>query len=220
MVRTHFHFNHAICFILSSSCRASISVQEISYHVLHKNIPSLHFFLLSFSSLISRFFFLSYFIYSVLQLMFRNRFHYHCLHLFFLEGVQRSDVNNYDDVRQSIICSLEMLRDRPVREEVRWLNSIELSFFNSYWYYLIFNIEHNFLVKSILLIFLHVFLDWLRSCHSIYILLLHVRLSFIFYIFWDLNVETFKTASLDLSSHPYFSHIPRNLSFVFSLLLF
>ena len=45
-----------------------------------------------------------------------------------LTGVQRSDVSNYDDVRQSIICSLEMLRDRPVREEVRKLNHTELSF--------------------------------------------------------------------------------------------
>lgn len=34
-------------------------------------------------------------------------------------GVQRSDISNYDDVRQSIISSLEMLRDSPVREEVR-----------------------------------------------------------------------------------------------------
>jgi DNA polymerase elongation subunit (family B) len=31
--------------------------------------------------------------------------------------VQRSDVANYDDVRQAIVEKLEMLRDAPVREE-------------------------------------------------------------------------------------------------------
>ena len=35
-------------------------------------------------------------------------------------------MDNYDSVRQSIVCSLEMLRDRPLREEVR-TNALPLS---------------------------------------------------------------------------------------------
>lgn len=32
-------------------------------------------------------------------------------------GVQRSDIENYDEVRQAIVARLEMLRDSPIREE-------------------------------------------------------------------------------------------------------
>ena len=32
-------------------------------------------------------------------------------------GMQRSDIANYDEVRQAIVEKLEMLRDQPIREE-------------------------------------------------------------------------------------------------------
>jgi DNA polymerase epsilon subunit 1 len=41
-------------------------------------------------------------------------------------GIQRSDVSNYDDVKQEIVMALEMLRDSPVREEMPMIYHLDV----------------------------------------------------------------------------------------------
>ena len=41
-------------------------------------------------------------------------------------GIQRSDVLNYDEIRQTIVEKLEMLRDSPVRNEAPMIYHLDV----------------------------------------------------------------------------------------------